>query len=423
MLLWIKNLVSGGFILKNLTKNQTQEIIKEEMNLTEIPFCYPSKRLPNNFKEIIYEKIDIDNNKNQVKRKMTVRYPTTEIGERVYLGLMAISRDEGFPQQIDNFSIYKLLNILNMNNDGRSYREIKRALRELHEVSIYTEEAFWDNKKKKYISTDEQGFHVIDKWKIKKQGENESGYIKWSDTIYQSIVRNEYIKNLNLKFYLSLDDSLARRLYRYLDKRMYNSLVFETEVSDIVCIIGLVNYKYMSDLRKRLDPALEELKKKGFLKDYTYTNKSKSLKICKMPKLLIKEVKENSSNDFISNIANEFKIRNEIIEQLISKHGKDLINKAYKYAKENADKNPAGLFLCSLKENYIIEDCCNENIDNIKKLKMEADKCYKGCSGHCAASFQESERMKEKKSCYWCLKFASERDALKQSKIYNISRN
>jgi len=214
-------------------KEEIQNIIKEEMNLTEIPFCYPSKRLPSQLKEIIYERKDITKDRNNIKRKITVRNPATEMGERVYLGLMAISKKNGFPQKNTNFSIYKLMEILKMGDCGNNYSKIKRALKELHEVCIYAEEAFWDNKNKRYLTLSEKGFHIIEEWEIRKKGDKEEGYFIWSKTIYKSIVENGYIKNLNFQYYLQLNDALARRLYRYLDKRMYNLTTFEIDVLEL----------------------------------------------------------------------------------------------------------------------------------------------------------------------------------------------
>jgi sulfur transfer complex TusBCD TusB component (DsrH family) len=384
------------------------QTIKEEMNLTEIPFSYPSKRLPNKLKEIVYEKTELSKRGDKIKRKITVRHPSTELGERVYLGLMAISKEKGFPQTVTDFSIYKIIDVLKMDKGGKSYNEIKRTLKELLEVCIYAEAAFWDNKTKEYMTTSEEGFHIIDRWKIKKKGDKEEGFFKWSDVIHKSIVENKYIKNLNFSYYLELKDVLARKLYRYLDKRIYKSVYFEIDIIELSSILGLVNCRYISSLKQRLDPALEELKKTGFLTGYEYTNNGNRIKFVKATKIKEPLLKNKPEKKYIGEISEKFKIKTEIIDGLIEEHGSEKIEKTYKYAKENADVNPGGLFLSALKEGYEIKE--GLGLNNIKSLKIEAEKCYKGCFGHCAANYEESEKLKDKKSCYWCIKFADKKN-------------
>ncbi len=390
------------------------------MNLAEVPFCYPSKMLPQNLKEIIWERVEIDKSGERVKRRITVRYPTTEMGERVYLGLMGISKEESFPQVVP-FSVYRLLGILKMENCGKRFKEIRQALTELHEVSIYTQEAFWDNKQKRYISTSEEGFHIIDRWRIKERGEKEEGYFKWNDVIYNSIIQNGYVKNLNLKFYLQLESPVSRRLYRYLDKRMYNCSTFKIKVFELAKILGLVNYECLSLLRRRLDPALEELKGAGYLQ-YEYKENFEKIRFIK-PKMLPqpKESEQEFAGDdgFVGRVSREFRMKGKLVKELVEEHGLERVERAYKYAKENGNKNPGGLFLSALKEGYELEGM-DLDLEKVKRLKLEAEKCYKMCFGNCPADFDRAKEERGWKACFWCVKFAdirrretSEREEIK----------
>lgn len=261
---------------------------KDEMNLAEFPVVKLGSR--DKREVIIYEAWVKDENGERQKRKWEVRGAAgvglpDEFGDRVMVALMTMTAQQGFHSPKVTFSEYQLLKILGLTDGKRNYQALEKVLKQLVGITIYSQKAFWDNSKKRRV-TNQEAFHLVEKFWLRKweedderlESEDSSGYIIWSDTFWQSF-QSGYIKNLNLPFYLSLDNAIARRLYRFLDKWMYYRDECEIDIFDLGGRLGMVRYKYPSEVKKKLQPAFDELIKQGYLAEAEVYKKGKFTRV------------------------------------------------------------------------------------------------------------------------------------------------
>ena len=75
------------------------------------------------------------------------------------------------------------------------------------------------------------------------------------------------MKKFYFDFFLDLQSSVSKRLYRFLDKLFWYRSVVEINLFTLSHEkVGVSrNYQYASSLRQQLDPALDELIEKDFI--------------------------------------------------------------------------------------------------------------------------------------------------------------
>jgi len=116
---------------------------------------------------------------------------------------------------------------------------------------------------------EEIDFHI---WDMKYH------HIRLSQTLVESI-KSGNIKPTNLDFYLSLEKPIARRQYRYYDKRFYQQGIFSMDIERLAFgHLGLMKQGYMvknkyvdmHKVKRTLDVGHKELQKKGYIKSWKY---------------------------------------------------------------------------------------------------------------------------------------------------------
>ena len=266
---------------KLLTEEQLEEkISKEEMNLVEYPFTLLTRRAPRGVKTLKYfDWITVGGVKKQVKWIVT---GSDEFGlpiggdQDIWVAIMEVWREHGFKEdKIPIGSIYRMLKKMGLPTDKRNYDRFKKGLDRLRGTYIKTEYAIWDKTDQCYIAT--KGFSMIGNYYLlerhRKGDKTEPfplGYILADPFVYQ-MIKKGYLKDLNLTFYYSLSTPLTKRLYRYLDKKRYLTSVFSIELYRFIKKMGLlIENLPPSRVKQTLNPALDELRKRGFLKDYSY---------------------------------------------------------------------------------------------------------------------------------------------------------
>jgi hypothetical protein len=248
---------------------------KDEMNLAEFPFAL-LRRQGDKRTSFSYEGYVTGPDQKRHKQKWTVHGLSgmglpNEYDERVMIALMAVSATEGFKSRKVPFSVYRLLRIMGLTDSTRDYDNIERSLDRLVGVTIFAEGSFWDNGAKAFMKQ-KSAFHIIERvWlaykeedETIKEAEGVHAYFVWSEDLWQSI-QDGYIKNLNLSFYYALETPLARRLYRFLDKRLYQKQTFEIDVFELAGRLGMATYKYPSQILEKLQPGVDELIRERFL--------------------------------------------------------------------------------------------------------------------------------------------------------------
>jgi hypothetical protein len=195
------------------------------------------------------------------------------LDQDVYVALLqVIDRQGDLPEDgWISFSLYELIELLHRTHGGRDYRQVKESLERLSGTIIQSRNAFYRKSTKSYV---DDTFHLLDRVQH-TESTNGSGkrgektWVKLSDYFVDSYKAN-YLKGLDADFYWSLNSSVAKRLYRFVDKKRGQQRRWEADLFALRDRIPLSPYKYPSKIKEKLDPAHDELRQKGFLERVTY---------------------------------------------------------------------------------------------------------------------------------------------------------
>jgi plasmid replication initiation protein len=248
---------------------------KDEMNLAEFPFAVLSRRTARDQKTITVIQEGRDAAGRRFKSEWIVTgsdyYGLPTAGdEDVYVALMKLLRDNQFKSRTVGFSVAQLLRIMGWGTSAKDYKRVEDALNRLSGVLLHSDRAFWDHAKKRHVT---EAFHLLEGYSLagrsgsgrrsaRGQG-GELSFATFSEFLFSSIQAG-YVKNLDVEFYFALESSLGRRLYRLLDKRRWRSPLCEIELKRLAQKLPLAD-KYDSQIRRRLQPVLDELVAKRYL--------------------------------------------------------------------------------------------------------------------------------------------------------------
>ncbi len=256
---------------------------KDEMNLVEHPFALLKRGDSDSLIFLEWDKVHPRTGKT-IRAKWRVSGDPKlglpgPVEERLYLVLMELSREAGFPRKV-MFSRGDVLKRLGIANSAKNYAMLRDAFLRLETVTIEAKNSFWLARVNDFAAL--KMFHLLEEVDfVDEVAGQRKGQIPlalssfvWSDTMFLSLVAGN-IRSLNIDFALSLDLPLAARLFRYLDKHRTGGAVdkrrYEIELHRLCEIhLGMAPAKYASKLKERLLPALEELKRRGFLIGWGY---------------------------------------------------------------------------------------------------------------------------------------------------------
>lgn len=249
---------------------------KDEMNLAEFPIGKLGVR--DNRETLTYEGWFTNKAGKRFKQKWVVSGSKEyglphELGNRILVAFITLAADQQAKKV--PFVDHQILKLLRLSRGQSNYRHLERNLLQLAGLTIYSEQAFWDNEEKRHITT-KRAFHIFeDVWLSSwtdegSRGPKGHGYVVFNDVFWRSI-ESGYLKTLNMELYLgTLKSSVARQLYRCLDKLMRYRAQFEIDVFDLAGRIGLKEYAYPSKVKEKLQPALKELISIGFLESVEF---------------------------------------------------------------------------------------------------------------------------------------------------------
>lgn len=266
---------------KNNTNEDRELVTKEEMNLAEYPIQYLNKIVPENVKTVEWsgETVTGDGKKHEARWIVTGsdKYGLTRYHDRdVLLGLMYYWKQSGFNSpEILIENVADFLRLLKWPDSGNRYKDLRESLDRLAGITIIADWCFWDNTIKDYLP--HIVLHIFDEVSFEKKGRSYLLRVKSSKRFWES-VRDNYIKSLDLNFYLSLDTPSAKALYSYLDKKSYTSNEFVIEVIKLAKHLGISIKQPIRQIRRVIKEASEILVSKGFLRSFAYIkNNNKEL--------------------------------------------------------------------------------------------------------------------------------------------------
>jgi len=229
--------------LKRQDRPRPYRLGKDEMNLVEHPFALLKRGTTDSIIHLEWEKKHPRTNR-AVKAHWRIT-GDSELGlpgpveERLYLVMMELSREQGFPEEV-MFSRADILRRLGIAKTAKSYAMLRDAFLRLTTVTIDAKNSFWLARDDDFAAS--VMFHLVEEVKFTEENAGRrQGQIplalssfKWSQIMYSSIVAGN-IRSLSIDFALSLDLPLSARLFRYLDKHRtgdkdYNRNKFEIEL-------------------------------------------------------------------------------------------------------------------------------------------------------------------------------------------------
>ena len=254
---------------------------RDELNFAEFPIAAVSDTVPDNQKTLEFtDEIFDPSSGKPVTRTLTITAADkfglpTALDDEVLLGLIQLTSEQQFRDRRVHFSRYGLIKLLGWRDESKSYKRVEDSLNRWAGVTLQYRKAWWSKEERCWVN---ETFHVIDQVSVfdrerierrrrmaKDSPAKALSSFAWNETVFQSFQAG-YLKSLDFDFYKSLGSAIAKRLYRFLDKRFYHRARWEFDLQTFACEhVGLSKNYSNSELKRKLLPAVRELEGRGFL--------------------------------------------------------------------------------------------------------------------------------------------------------------
>lgn len=253
-----------------LASNRSSGI--DELNLAEFPLTHLGSRSDAatttlEFRDQVFD----DRSKQPVQRSLVVSgsplygLPGPTDADVLLTLLHMTSLRNAFQGRRVEFTRYELVQFLGWDPGGASYRRLDTSLQRWTSVTLQYKQAWWDRTGQRWKN---QSFHILESLSLHGRAdasEDRLSSFTWSEAVFTSCQVGN-LKRLDLNQYFTLQRPAARQLFRFLDKRFYHSRNLEFPLRTLACEhVGLSRSYDAYDLKRRLQPAIEELEAIGFL--------------------------------------------------------------------------------------------------------------------------------------------------------------
>ena len=261
---------------------------KDELNLAEFPLCALAHRLRPDQKTLRFEdRVWDDRRKETITRQLTITGSDayglpTALDDEVLLGLIQVSKQQQFASRVVRFTRYQLIELLGWRNESKSYDRLEASLNRWMGVTLYYQNAWWNKKRQCWV---DEKFHVLDNTRLFQRDNPGSGadddgissVFIWNEVIFQSFQAGN-VKALDFDFFRELRGAVAKRLYRFLDKRFYHRGQWEFDLAEFAHEhAGLSRGYDTANLKRKLRPGITELEQRGYLKPMTEAERFQKL--------------------------------------------------------------------------------------------------------------------------------------------------
>lgn len=351
---------------------------RDELNFAEFPLSAISERVDPNLKTLVFEDRIFDKSRQEhIVRKLTITSSDayglpTPLDEEVLLALIQLSRIQNFSSKRVYFTRHQLMQLLKWAPTGGNYARLEQALNRWMGVTMYYKNAWRDKAESKWL---DESFHMLERVRIvdsSKRGRGEKdfepSYFEWNDVVYKSFCKGN-VKALDYEFFLSLGSSVAKRLYRFLDKRFYHSKEISFDLK-ILCYehVGLSRKSPTGELKRAINGAIDELEARGYLE--RVPRESRFIKICPgewkvvfRKSVLTPETSKDSAvceePKTLAQRLVEFGVSKNRVSSVCERYPQELIEEKLKIAiwmKERGDSrvslNAPGFLIRSIEEAY-----------------------------------------------------------------------
>ena len=244
------------------------EAYRDELNFAEFPLAQLGPRHGGQTCLVFSDTVFDRGLGREVTRKLTIspslRYGLpTPADDEIILGLIQLTSQQRFTSRTVPFSRYQLIRLLGWPDDSKSYARVKESLFRWLGVTLHYEKAWWSAADQCWV---DRGFHVLDDVQLldRRSGSSVSTFV-WNEAVFQSFAAG-YLKRLDFDFYRSLEGDLARRLYRFLDKRFYHRDQLEFRLTTLAFEhLGVARSYHNGGLKRLVRRPIAELEKRGFI--------------------------------------------------------------------------------------------------------------------------------------------------------------
>jgi hypothetical protein len=393
-----------------MTESNTAEVLplrgsgshrfRDELNFAEFPIASVADTIADNVKTLEFTDEIFDPSAGKtVPRTLVITAADkfglpTALDDEVLLGLIQLSCDRGFADRKVHFSRYELIKLLGWRDESKSYKRIEESLNRWTGVTLQYDKAWWSKEEQCWVS---ETFHVIDqvsvydRERIARRRKMASGSPEkalssfvWNDTVFQSFQAG-YIKSLDFDFYKSLDSAIAKRMFRFLDKRFYHRPRWEFDLRTFACEkCGLSKNYSNSELKRKLLPAVRELEDRGFLMRLAEGERFFQVRVGVWKAVLVKAAKKVSvlPGDPVEVGALQRELVSRGItrrsaEKLVSHHPEDHIREKIRLfdslrgrGGEGAIRNRAGWLYSAIVHDYSVNEAESRKPTQVVKTQL-----------------------------------------------------
>ena len=265
---------------------------KDELNLAEFPLCSISDRIDPATKTLVFEDTVYDASKGgTVPRQLTITASDkfglpTALDEEVILGLIQLTKFQNFTERRVHFSRYQLLKLLGWSGEGKSYDRLEKSLNRWVGVTLIYKNAWWNREEKSWV---DESFHILENLTLYDRDKRQqlisgrqpslplSSFV-WNDVIFRSF-RAGNLKSIDFDFYKSLNSAVAKRLYRFLDKRFWRRKRWEFDLREVSFEhVGISRNYDISNVKRKLLTGIRELEERNYLTPMSLDDRFKKIR-------------------------------------------------------------------------------------------------------------------------------------------------
>ncbi len=254
------------------------QVFYHEKNLLRFPISTHSRNLVHK-----PEEISVVYASDQGERKWSV-IPSVKWGlpgpfdEAIFMAINRILSDKPKPlgNPVEIGSLRELAGMLNYGVSGRNIKLIKDSLLRLKSLTLVTEKTFYDASSKKFLM---DAFGLFDRvlftGEITDDGEKVKTTLLWLNTVYLKNINASYLSAVDFDTYMSLDNHLARGIYRSLSPILGTAGGLPVRISyeKLVQKLQVIKERYVSKIKEQLKDAHGELLARGVFARIEYVTK------------------------------------------------------------------------------------------------------------------------------------------------------
>lgn len=272
MLLLLKTMKQNGeLVIGRIEKAGNTPVtvkIRPDLNLEKWAIWQPSSSKTKPAIQTIERHINLPNGSiktAKVEVVPTLKGALTTFDQRVFYALVKIWEEKGKSITYTHFSLKKLAKTLGMKWGTRTIETLTASIDRLLLTPFLWEHSYYDAETKETVEVMENPFTILSERKIiktKKDGHitREEGYFRFHPLIVSNLLAN-YTKPVLFEVVISFKSEIAQIIYTQVDLFLASKARYERRTKELFGDLRLEGtaYKNVSKRKQMLEPALKEL--------------------------------------------------------------------------------------------------------------------------------------------------------------------